>query len=83
VISTGQAKSIRDILDVAFKYVGIDSWENMVKTDLKYYRPTEVKTLVGDSSKAFRELGWAPKTSFEEFVQKMVKHDISKLSSYE
>jgi len=83
VISTGQAKSIRDILDVAFKYIGIDSWENMVKTDLKYYRPTEVKTLVGDSSKAFRELGWAPKTSFEEFVQKMVKHDISKLSSYE
>jgi GDPmannose 4,6-dehydratase len=77
VISTGQKHSIRDFLDQAFKCVGINDWSRFVVQHEKYFRPAEVDFLIGDYSKAKENLGWKPKTSFEEMVQKMVANDIA------
>lgn len=75
VISTGQTYSIREFLDEAFGYVGLD-WQNYVKIDPRYFRPTEVNLLLGDHSKAKQKLNWQPKTSFKELVKIMVEHDL-------
>ena len=80
VIATGESHSIRDFLDVAFNCVGIDDWSNYVVQDERFMRPAEIDVLCGDSSKARKQLGWSPKTSFEEMVRKMVNRDISLLS---
>ena len=80
VISTGETHSIREFLDAAFKHIGIDDWSNYVGQDPRFMRPAEVDVLRGDSSKALSDLGWKPKTSFEELVIKMVKNDIRRLS---
>ncbi len=80
VISTGETHSIREFLDVAFKHIGIDDWHGYVGTDERYMRPAEVDVLRGDSTKAQTELGWKPKTSFEDLVKKMVDNDIKRLS---
>ena len=77
VIATGQKHSIRDFLDQAFKCVGIEDWSSHVVQHEKYFRPAEVDFLIGDYSKAKTKLGWEPKTSFEEMVQKMVTNDIT------
>ena len=79
VIATGESHSIRDFLDVAFNCVGIDDWSNYVVQDPKYMRPAEIDVLCGDSSKARKQLGWSPKTSFEEMVERMVNTDIGLL----
>ncbi len=79
VISTGVSHSIRDFLDVAFDCVGIDDWSNYVVQDERFMRPAEIDVLCGDSSKARKQLGWSPKTSFEEMVRRMVNRDISLL----
>jgi len=76
VISTGETHSIREFLDVAFQHIGINHWEEYVGQDPRYMRPAEVDVLRGDSSKAQTDLGWTPKTSFEELVSKMVSNDI-------
>lgn len=81
VIATGETKSIRDFLKIAFEYVGIQNWEKYVKTDPKFIRPAEVDVLRGDYSKAKNKLGWQPKTSFEDVVKKMVENDVKLLSS--
>jgi len=81
VIATGETRSIRDFLDAAFKEVGITDWEHYVKQDLKYMRPAEVDVLRGDASKANNNLGWEPKTSFEEMVKLMVRRDVELLSN--
>ena len=80
VIATGKSHSIRDFLDIAFNCVGIDDWSNYVVQDPKYMRPAEIDVLCGDSSKARKQLGWSPKTSFEEMVERMVTTDIGLLS---
>ena len=80
VIATGKSHSIRDFLDVAFNCVGIDDWSNYVVQDERYMRPAEIDVLCGDSSKAKEKLGWSPKTSFEDMVERMVKRDISILN---
>ena len=80
VIATGESHSIKDFLDVAFNCVGIDDWSNYVVQDPKYMRPAEIDVLCGDSSKARKQLGWSPKTSFEEMVERMVTTDIGLLS---
>jgi GDPmannose 4,6-dehydratase len=80
VIATGESHSIRDFLDVAFSVVGIDDWSKYIIQDPKYMRPAEVDVLCGNSSKAKRILGWKPKTSFPELVNKMVSNDIKLLS---
>jgi GDPmannose 4,6-dehydratase len=79
VISTGETHSIREFLDIAFAVIGIDNWSDYVKQNPKYMRPAEVDFLMGDSSKAQKHLGWKPKTSFKELVEKMVKNDIKLL----
>lgn len=77
VIATGQAHSVREFLDVSFGYLGYD-WEDHVEIDPDYYRPADPDILQGDCSKAKRELGWEPETSFQDLVQTMVDHDVEK-----
>lgn len=76
VISTGETRSIRELLDIAFDEVGVEEWDRYVKVDPKFYRPAEVDLLVGSSEKARMNLGWKPKVSFDELIRMMVKSDI-------
>jgi GDPmannose 4,6-dehydratase len=75
VIATGETHSVREFCERAFGCVGLD-WKDFVKVDSKYFRPAEVDLLLGDASKARRELGWAPKVSFEELAKLMVEADL-------
>jgi GDPmannose 4,6-dehydratase len=95
VAATGETHSVRDFAELAFKYVGIDlEWEGegvnekgidkntgkvIVEVDPKYFRPAEVDLLIGDSSKAKNELGWAPMVRFEELVKVMVEADLKSI----
>jgi len=79
VISTGETHSIKDFLNVAFNEVGITGWSDYIKIDPKFFRPAEIDVLKGDSSKAKKNLGWEPKTRFNDLVKKMVKNDVSQL----
>jgi len=81
VISTGETHSIKEFLDLAFQHIGITDWKNYVEQDPRFMRPAEVDLLRGDSTKAYNELGWKPKTSFKELVGKMVKGDIEKIKN--
>jgi GDPmannose 4,6-dehydratase len=74
VVATGEMHSVREFLDEAFGLLDLD-WKRHVKTDPRYYRPTEVDALCGDASKARRELGWEPKVGFKELVRLMVESD--------
>ena len=80
VIATGETHTIRELLDVAFGFVGLD-WHKYVKIDPKYFRPTEVDILQGDASKAKYLLDWEPKTKFKELIELMVEHDRNNLRS--
>lgn len=75
VIATGETHAVRDFLDEAFGYVGID-WKNHVEIDDRYYRPTEVDLLIGDPTKARRKLKWETTLSFKDLVQLMVREDL-------
>lgn len=75
VIATGECHSVRELVELAFGYVGLD-WRKHVAIDPKYYRPAEVDILLGDASKAHRLLGWQPRTSFPELIKLMVEHDL-------
>jgi len=77
-IASGETYSIRDFLDKAFCAVGIKDWTPYVKLDAQFNRPNDVIYLRGDSSKAKKELGWKPKTSFTGLVEMMVKADIKR-----
>jgi len=77
VIATGQTHSVKDFLKIAFECVDIKDWERYVKQDPQFMRPAEVDHLVGDASKAKKDLGWSPKTSFSEMIQRMVTNDIN------
>ena len=79
VISTGNTYSIKEFLDIAFNYIGISDWEPYIKQDPKFMRPAEVDVLRGDFSKAHQKLGWSPKTSFVDLVEKMVENDLQLL----
>ncbi|WP_319776819.1 GDP-mannose 4,6-dehydratase [Maridesulfovibrio sp.] len=98
VIATGHQHSVRDFVNAVAKEMGLDlEWQGegeeehaintvtgkrVVAVDPRYYRPTEVETLLGDPSKAKRELGWEPKITFEELVREMAREDL-KLASRE
>lgn len=75
VIATGQAHSVREFLDEAFGYAGLD-WNECVVQDPRYLRPSEVDFLLGDASKARAKLGWEPKVDFPGLVRMMVDHDM-------
>ena len=79
VIATGETHTIREFLDVSFGHVGLD-WKKHVEVDPRYYRPAEVELLIGDASKAKRQLGWEPKTKFADLARLMVDADIQLLS---
>jgi GDPmannose 4,6-dehydratase len=79
VVATGVAHSVRDFLAAACTYLGLD-WERHVRVDPALLRPAEIDQLVGDASKAERELGWRPRISFEELVEMMVDADIERVS---
>jgi GDPmannose 4,6-dehydratase len=81
VIATNETHSIREFLDVAFDHAGMD-WKKYVEIDERYYRPTEVDLLIGDPSKAKRQLGWEPKTKFVDLVKLMVDADIKLLQDH-
>ncbi len=74
VIATGEAHSVKEFLEAAFSLVGLD-WKKYVVSDPKHFRPADIKCLLGDASKAKKELGWKPKTTFTELVKIMVKAD--------
>lgn len=79
VVATGESHSVREFCDVAFQCVGLD-WQKHVVVDPDFYRPAEIHQLIGDATRARRDLGWAPTTSFEELVRSMVENDV-KLAS--
>jgi GDPmannose 4,6-dehydratase len=74
VIATGEAHSVREVLDVAFGALGLD-WQPYVEIDPRYFRPTEVDHLCGDASYARAKLGWKPKVQFRELIEMMVRAD--------
>ena len=92
VIATGEQHSVRDFVAVAAREVGMDMrWEGegveekgydrltgkcIVEVDPRYFRPTEVETLLGDASKAKAKLGWSPEISFAELVREMMREDL-------
>jgi GDPmannose 4,6-dehydratase len=79
VLGTGESHSVREFCEVAFEYAGLGDYRQYVEIDLRFYRPCEVDVLLADYSKAKRVLGWEPKVTFRELVQKMVDHDLSLL----
>ena len=79
VIATGETHSIREFLDLSFGHAGLE-WKKYVEIDPHYYRPAEVDLLIGDASKAKKQLGWTPKTKFPELVRIMTEADIALLA---
>jgi GDPmannose 4,6-dehydratase len=77
VIATGRMHTVRDLVETAFGCVGL-AWTKYVVTDPALVRPAEVDLLLGDASKAKRQLGWEPKVSFAELVQMMVEADLKR-----
>ena len=75
VIATGETHSVREFLEEAFSYAGLD-WRKHVVTDAKYLRPAEVDVLLGDPAKARAALGWRPRVTFKELVRLMVDADM-------
>lgn len=75
VIATGETHSVKEFLKVAFEYAQLD-WKKYVQIDKRYFRPTEVDLLLGDSAKARRVLKWKPKVGFEALVKMMVDADM-------
>jgi len=79
VIATGEAHSVRELVDISFQHVGLDP-DEYVKLDPRFLRPAEVDHLIGDYSKAREKLGWEPRTTFEELVKLMVDADLELLA---
>jgi GDPmannose 4,6-dehydratase len=77
VVSTGESHSVEDFLSKAFEYSGLKNWENFVEIDKKYFRPSEIDDLVGDSSKAEKVLGWKPEMKYDQLVKLMVDSDFA------
>jgi len=96
VIATGVQYSVRDFINVAAKNLDMKiSWkgknldevgsfngQDIIKVDPRYFRPSEIETLLGDASKAKKNLGWAPKISFEELVKEMTDEDLKLAKNY-
>ena len=76
VIATGESHSVEEFLTLACEYAGLGDWHNFVEIDESIMRPTDIEELLGDSSKARKQLNWKPKVSFNELVEQMVNHDI-------
>jgi GDPmannose 4,6-dehydratase len=97
VLATGTSKSVREFVELAFREIDVKlRWEGtgvdengvctstgktIVRVDPRYFRPTEVDSLQGDASKAFRDFGWQATTSLADMVAEMVQHDLAELRS--
>lgn len=78
VIATGTLHSVRDLVETAFSYAGLD-WNEYVVVDPKFIRPADVDILLGDASKAREEIGWEPQVGFEEMIRMMVDQDLAQV----
>jgi GDPmannose 4,6-dehydratase len=78
VVSTGESHTVREFCELAFGEVGLD-YNDYVRVDERFYRPAEVDSLVGDSTKVRTELGWEPNYTFAELVTEMVRNDVDSL----
>ena len=79
VIATGEAHSVRECCEIAFDEAGLGEFERYVTIDPAFTRPAEVDHLIGDASKAERDLGWKPQTSFEQLIRLMTRADLELL----
>jgi GDPmannose 4,6-dehydratase len=77
VVATGETHTVQRLVELAFGAVGLD-WREHVSLDPRFMRPAEVDLLVGDPSKAKRELGWEPEVGFEALVTMMVDADLER-----
>jgi len=80
VIATGETHSVQELVEVAFAHAGLD-WQKHVGIDQRYIRPAEVDLLIGDPSKAKKELSWEPSVDFKGLVHMMVDADIARLEA--
>ncbi len=78
VIATGKSYSVETFLEKAFDYSGLGDWKDYVETSEKYMRPSDIDNLIGDASKAKKELNWEAEMSFEKLVNLMVENDLPK-----
>ncbi|MBQ7252883.1 MAG: GDP-mannose 4,6-dehydratase [Kiritimatiellae bacterium] len=78
VVATGETHSVREFLEIAFAHVGLD-YRDYTVVDPAFIRPAEVELLLGDSTKARTQLGWAPKVDFPGLVKMMVDADTARL----
>ena len=78
VVGTGEAHSVKEFVEDAFKYAGISPWQEYIEISPRYMRPIEVENLIADYSKIKKELEWEPKTKFKDLVKIMVNSDIEK-----
>jgi len=81
VIATGESHSVEEFLTLATEFIGLGKWEDIVDIDKSLMRPTDIEDLIGDASKAKKELGWKPKTNFKDLVKSMVEHDSEQVKS--
>ena len=77
VIATGESHSVTDFLEESFKYAGLGNWEDYIEIDKKFIRPSDIDNLVGNPSKAKKELGWEAKMRFKDLIHLMVDHDLN------
>lgn len=82
VIATGESHSVEEFLSLASEIAGLGDWHDLVEIDPELIRPTDIDELVGDSSKARKEMGWKPKVHFKELVKMMIEHDIDYFRHY-
>jgi len=75
VLGTGESHSVREFLEEAFSYTDLD-WQDHVKIDPRYFRPSEVDDLIADPDKAKKQLGWNPKIKFKDLAKIMVDADM-------
>ena len=75
VIATGQSHSVEDFLEKSFEYAGLNNWQDYVEISKDLIRPQDIDNLIGDASKAEKELGWKPSKSYEELIRLMVDSD--------
>ncbi len=75
VLATGESRTIRDLLTIAFTHVGLN-WSDHVRIDERFKRPADAEELLGDPKKAMDQLGWKPSTTFEQLIRLMVDEDV-------
>jgi GDPmannose 4,6-dehydratase len=80
VIATGKTNTVRECVEIAFDEARLPDWEKYVRIDPKFLRPAEVDQLIGSPAKAKADLGWEPKTTFEELIRLMTRADIALLN---